>query len=239
MAASGESTYQDQERRFRRAFEVLQRGIGERVFPGAATAITLRGELLALKGMGRFTYEPNSPEVTPATIFDLASVTKVVATTTMAMQLYQRGELDLDATVASLLPAFAGRDPARKQVTVRMLLLHSSGLPPYERLFERASTSEDLLRLAISLPVAEPGLNIEYSDIGFMVLGELLQRVTEEKLDAFCQREIFGPLGMSSTGFRPPLGLKDAIPPTENDTAFRKRIVQGEVHDENAWVMGG
>jgi CubicO group peptidase (beta-lactamase class C family) len=240
MPAFGESAFQDQDKRFRRGFELLRRGVLERVFPGAAVAVSMNGELLALKAVGRFTYEATSPAVVPETMFDLASVSKVVATTAMAMLLYERGELDLDAPVASVLPGFAVRVPERKQVTVRMLLQHSSGLPSYERLFERASNREQLVHMAMTLPLAsEPGMYIDYSDIGFIVLGEMLERVCGESLDAFCRREVFGPLGMSSTCFCPPANLKSSIPPTENDTTFRHRVVQGEVHDENAWVMGG
>jgi CubicO group peptidase (beta-lactamase class C family) len=240
MPAFGESASQEQDKRLRRAFRILERGVLERVFPGAAAAIALGGEVVGLKAVGRFTYEVSSSPVTPETIFDLASVTKVVATTTMAMLLYERGELDLDVPVASLLPGFAARTPERKQITARMLLLHCSGLPAYERLFEQASTREDLVRLAMDLPLAaEPGTSIEYSDIGFIVLGELLERIAGEPLDVFCRREIFGPLGMSRTCFRPPPEIRSSIPPTENDTSFRHRVVQGEVHDENAWVMGG
>jgi CubicO group peptidase (beta-lactamase class C family) len=240
MPAFAEGASQEQDKRFRRAFEVLRRGVLERVFPGAAVAISFQGELLAQKAVGQFTYDAGSPAVTPETIFDLASVTKVVATTAMAMLLYERGELDLDAPVATLLPAFAGRVTERKEISSRMLLLHSSGLPAYERLFERTSNREELLQMAMNLPLeVEPGLYIEYSDIGFIVLGELLQKIAGESLDAFCRREVFGRLGMSRTCFCPPTEIKRSIPPTENDTSFRHRVIQGEVHDENAWVLGG
>jgi len=235
-----QADYGVQDERFARAFAVLQQAISERAFPGCALSILHRGKLVALKGLGRFTYEPDSPSVKADTIFDLASVSKVVATTPTAMLLYERGQLDLDAPVASLLPEFAGDDPRRDEVTVRMLLAHSSGLPAYERLFERARTRDELLRAALTMPLtAPPGTRAEYSDIGFIVLGELLARLADEPLDRFCQREVFGRLGMARTGYCPPAAWRPLIPPTVDDRAFRHRVLQGEVHDENASVMGG
>jgi CubicO group peptidase (beta-lactamase class C family) len=125
-------------------------------------------------------------------------------------------------------------------VTVRMLLAHSSGLPAYVRLFEKHRTRDEMLRAAFVTPLeADPGTHAEYSDIGFIVLGELLSRVAGEAIDTFCQREVFGPLGMSHTGFLPPADWKPLIPPTVDDRETRGRIIQGEVHDENAWAMGG
>jgi CubicO group peptidase (beta-lactamase class C family) len=158
----------------------------------------------------------------------------------MAMLLYQRGQLDLEMPVATIVPEFGGADPRRDQVTLRMLLAHSSGLPGYEPLFQRASTPEQVLAAACATPLdAEPGTRAEYSDIGFIVLGEALARLAREPLDTSCQREIFGPLGMARTCFRPPLAWKHQIPPTEDDRTYRHRVVQGEVHDENASAMGG
>ncbi|MGE5204104.1 MAG: serine hydrolase domain-containing protein [Chlamydiota bacterium] len=235
-----QADYGGQDERFARAFGILQEAISEHVFPGCAISVLHRGRLVALKGLGHFTYEPSSPVVEAETIFDLASVSKIVATTPMAMLLYERGQLDLEAPVTSLLPEFAGDDPRRDEVTVQMLLAHSSGLPAYERLFERAQTREELIRGALSMPLAaDPGTRAEYSDIGFIILGELLVRLADEPLDRFCQREIFGPLGMARTCFCPPAAWRPQIPPTVDDRAFRHRVVQGEVHDENASVMGG
>ena len=132
--------YEQQESVFAAALGVLRDGIDQRVFPAAAAAVTYRGSLVLLKALGRFTYEPNSMEVTPETIFDLSSVTKVIATTSMAMILYERGLLDLEMPLASVVPEFRGDDPRREEVTFRMLLGHSSGLPAYEKLFLRAKT---------------------------------------------------------------------------------------------------
>jgi len=179
------------------------------------------------------------------TVFDLASLTKAVATTSMAMILFERGILDLETPVAQLLPDFVTLNPpdqkaTREAVTVRMLLAHSSGLPAYEKLFEFAQNRKELLHAALTTPLtAGPGTRAEYSDIGFILLGEILERLAAEPLDQFVQREIIANLGLTRTCFVPPLQIRSEIPPTENDQTFRKRIIQGEVNDENASVMGG
>jgi CubicO group peptidase (beta-lactamase class C family) len=121
-----------------------------------------------------------------------------------------------------------------------MLLAHASGLPAYEKVFLRAQTKDDLLHAALTTPLtANPGVRAEYSDIGFIILGVVLERIADEPLDLFCQREIFGPLGMAHTAFNPPSAWRPSIPPTANDQSFRNRIIQGEVQDENTSVLGG
>jgi CubicO group peptidase (beta-lactamase class C family) len=121
-----------------------------------------------------------------------------------------------------------------------MLLAHSSGLPAYEKLFLRATNREDLLEAAFATQLAaDPGTRAEYSDIGFIILGVALGRLADETLDGFCQREIFGPLGMTHTTFNPAAALKNSIPPTADDRTFRHRVIQGEVQDENASILGG
>jgi serine-type D-Ala-D-Ala carboxypeptidase len=232
--------YGDQHRAFANAFRILEEAVAQKAFPGASIAVTREGKLVALKAFGRFTYESTSAQVTVDSVFDLASVTKVVATTSMATILYERGLLDLEASLTGVLPEFMGQDGRRREITFRMLLAHSSGLPAYERLFQRASTREELLLEALSVPLKhDPGTHAEYSDIGFILLGLALERMAEEPLDRFCQREIFGPLGLLHTAFNPPAAWKEHILPTAEDTTFRKRIIQGEVQDENASVLGG
>jgi serine-type D-Ala-D-Ala carboxypeptidase len=229
-----------QDDRFRAAFAILESAIAARAFPGCSLAVTLGGELVAHKSLGRFTYDQGSREVTVKSIFDLASLTKVVATTAMAMILYERGLLDLEAPVTAIVPEFAGDDPRRREVTLRMLLTHSSGLPAYEKLFLRAKTRDYLLQAAFTTPLtAAPGERAEYSDIGFIILGIILERLADETVDIFCQREVFGPLGMSHTTFNPGPALKESIPPTADDHSVRQRVIQGEVQDENASVLGG
>ncbi len=211
-----------QDERFSKGLGILAQAIAARAFPGCSVAISFRGDLVAHKAMGRFTYDSSSPEVTGSSIFDIASVTKVVATTAMAMILYERGVLDLDAPLTAIVPEFASEfvsDAAhRGQVTLRRLLAHSSGLPAYEKLFLRAKTREELLRAAFATElVAMPGTHAEYSDIGFIILGVALERLADEPLDAFCQREIFGPLAMAHTTFNPAKALRESIPPTADD----------------------
>ncbi len=234
------SAYDQQAAIFPQAFALMQKAISERAFPAASIAVTHQGKLVALKTLGCFTYEQESSPATTASVFDLASVTKAVATTCMAMILYERGQLDLEMPVAGIVPEFAGSDARRLQVTVRMLLAHSSGLPAYEKLFLKAKTRDELLAAVFAIPLTlEPGTGAEYSDIGFIVLGLALERIADETLDRFCQREIFGPLGMAHTAYNPPPRWKGSIPPTADDRSFRQCIIQGEVQDENASVLSG
>jgi CubicO group peptidase (beta-lactamase class C family) len=262
--------FDDQDRVFAQAFTILQQAI-DQAFPGASLSVTHQGTLVALKAVGSFTYDknpggdfdlksttpkPGAPflasfarsgdfdsEVTPTTLFDLASLTKVVATTTMAMLLYERGLLDLEAPAAAIVPEFTTdnkRDPRRREATLRMLLAHSSGLPAHEKFFLKAHTRDELLQAAITTPLAaDPATRAQYSDIGFIILGVALERLADESLDRFCQREIFSPLAMTNTTFNPPPDVRGKIPPTQDDQTFRKRIIQGEVQDENASVLGG
>jgi serine-type D-Ala-D-Ala carboxypeptidase len=229
---------------FERAIQVLERGIAEHAFPGAVFAITVRGEILATDSLGRLTYDQHSPEVRPETVFDLASLTKVLATTAMAMKLYEAQRLTLDQKIAEIVPEFLAGGPGanvrRSQITLRMLLAHSSGLPAYVRLFEGAASREELLSAAYCVPLeADPDTRAEYSDIGFIILGEALSRISGQALNVFCKREIFEPLGMEYTTYLPPKEWREEIPPTLDDKDFRRRVIQGEVHDENASVMGG
>jgi serine-type D-Ala-D-Ala carboxypeptidase len=218
----------------------LQEAINAHVFPAASVSVTFRGKTVALKGFGRFTYDPDSPQVTAETIFDLASVSKVVATTGMAMILYERGLLDLDMPVIGAVPEFARKDSRKTDITFRMLLAHSSGMPAYEKLFLKAKSRDDLLAAVFGVTLtADPGTRAEYSDIGFIILGVALERIADQSLDQFCKREIFGRLGMARTVFNPPPGWRASVVPTADDRTFRKRVIQGEVQDENASVLGG
>jgi serine-type D-Ala-D-Ala carboxypeptidase len=228
--------------RFPSACRVLEDAIQARAFPGCAFGVLADGQ--GFQGaLGRFTYEPESPAVHPETVFDVASLTKVVATTAVAMLLYQRGQLDLDTPLGDLLPGFViGREPgdASRRVTLRHLLAHNSGLPGYAGFFRSAATPYSLFRACLELRLeAEPGARAEYSDPGFILLGQALEVPAGEHLPGWVRREVFAPLGLSAIGFCPVQELRAAIPPTEEDRAFRHRRIQGEVQDENAWVLKG
>ena len=233
----------DGRRRFPAAYRVLEEAIAERAFPGCAFGVMAKGEVLLGDALGRFTYEDGAPAVMPETVFDIASVTKVAATTAAAMLLCQRGKLDLDLALGELLPGFVvgrQRGDRAREVTLRHLLAHNSGLPGYVELFRKAGTPSELFRACLELPIeAEPGTRMEYSDPGFILLGKALEIVMREDLAAWTRRQIFDPLEMRSTGFVPAAWKRSAIPPTEEDTTFRMRRIQGEVQDENAWVLKG
>lgn len=229
--------------RFAVALHILEEAIAARAFPGCAFGVLVDGEVVLEGALGRFTYEETAPAVAAETVYDVASLTKVVATTAAAMLLVQRGQLDLDTPLSALLPGFvAGReaeDPARR-VALRHLLAHNSGLPGYIEFFRTASTPAALFDACLEVPLqAEPGTRAEYSDPGFILLGKALEILTGTDLASWTHREIFQPLGMTATGFCPSPVKGPTIPPTEEDVTFRHRRIQGEVQDENAGVLGG
>ncbi len=206
-------------------------------FPGGVLAVGYQGTLIHLHPFGRLTYDADASQVTEDTLYDLASLTKVVATTTMAMILVDEGRLDLDRPVQDFLPGFQG--PGKEAVTVRHLLSHSSGLdamaPLYKELRGREAFVERIQAMDLVYPT---GSRSTYSDPGVILLGEILERVAGRPLEAFVRERVFAPLGMRETLFKPPIELQPRIAPTEFDP-WRRRLVHGEVHDENAFAMGG
>ena len=229
--------------RFARVYQVLGDAINDHAFPGCAFGVLAGGEVVFKDALGRFTYEDDSPRVEPHTVFDVASITKVVSTTAVAMLLYQRGMLDLDTPLGELLPGFVvGRESARlaRQVTLRHLLAHNSGLSGYVEFYRTVSTPAELYRACLELPIeATPGERSEYSDPGFILLGKALEVLIRVDLAAWARKEVFEPLGLAATHFNPASEQRPLIPPTEIDNRFRHRRIQGEVQDENAAVLHG
>lgn len=233
------ATTAGQDARFARAFAEVDRFVAEHAFPGAVLAVGRHGRLVALKAFGRIDSALGAPPMPANAIFDLASLTKVVGTTTAAAMLYDRKRLDLDASVIRYLPEFAGT-PGHERITVRHLLTHSSGLKAVDPLWWHATDRAGILRQIHALPAADPpGTAYRYQDVNLILMGEIVERIARRPLDRFLAAELFGPLGMTDTGFRPPRAKLSRIAPTEQDDRLRHMLVRGVVHDENAYLMGG
>ncbi len=228
----------DTTRIFARVDALVERFIKRGAFPGAAVAIGQYDQVHKLTGYGTYTYESDRP-VTPRSVFDLASLTKVIATTTAAMQLYEQDRLDLDSTVQSYLPSFD--NPEKADITVRQLLTHTAGFTPFRTFYaEGVRTRQAVVDSIFAIPLdSAPSQQYRYSDFSMIVLVLVLEAITGQEFSAYAREHIFEPLGMAATGFRS-TGVSDpAVVPTERDDYFRHRLVQGEVHDENAWLLGG
>ena len=217
---------------------VMQQGLAERGYPGAAVVIGRRGGVVWERGYGRVSWAPDADPVHPdTTLYDLASLTKVVATTAATMVLWDQGRIALDAPVQRYLPAFTGG--GRERVTIRDLLTHRSGLPAGRDLWRLARTPAAARREVLRTPLgAPPGSRTEYSDFGAVVLGYVVEAVSGQPLDRFLRGHVYTPLGMRHTGFRPEPALRARAAPTELNPP-RGYPLRGEVHDENAWALGG
>jgi len=223
------------------AWGLLCRAADEHAFPGGVLAVGHNGRLIVFP-CGRMSYGGKSAAVSKDTIYDVASLTKPVVTTTAVMHLAEAGVLDVDSPVSRYLPewAEAGQPDWRGKATVGDLLRHSAGLPAHREYYREASGYQAVIHRALAEPLdSEPGSRIVYSDLDFMLLGEIVRRLTGEELDGFARANIFEPLGMNHSRFRPAGKMRRLIAPTENDTTWRKRQVWGQVDDANAHAMGG
>jgi beta-glucosidase-like glycosyl hydrolase/CubicO group peptidase (beta-lactamase class C family) len=220
------------------AYLVLENAIADSVFPGAQVAIVRNDTLIASRGFGRQTYNPESPEVTIETIYDIASVTKVVATTVVAMQLFEQNKIKLDIPVKSYLPQFHGG--MKDSVTMRHLLTHSSGLHWWVDLWNKAKTNEEALIYIYQLPLDyAPGDSMIYSDLGIIMVGEIMETVTGKSIDELASEMIYKPMGMTNTMYNPQKNLLPRIAPTEFGGSMNRGQIHGEVHDENTFFLGG
>ena len=229
------------------AFTVIENAVADKAFPGATLAVGYRGRV-AIHAFGNLSYEGNAPAVDVRTMYDIASLTKVVVTTTLAAKLVEGDfpvPLDLDAKVERYLPEWVasanGQDLEwRHKVTVRHLLTHTAGLPPFKEYWRTSkSKQETVSRIFAEALDYEPGTKEVYSDLGIILMAEIIERLTGRALDDLSRAQIFSPLGMKDTMYRPAKNLWPGIAPTEFDRNLRHRLVQGEVHDENAFTMGG
>lgn len=215
---------------------LMQEAIAERVTPGAALVVGRYGRIAFARGYGRTDWAATSPEVTDSTLYDLASLTKVIATTTAAMILEDEGRLDLDRPVRDYLPAFGAAD--KRAITVRQLLVHRSGMTTSMLHAEARGRDEYLSRISAHPLSWEPDSHTQYSDWNMITLQFVIERITGQSVDAFLGARVFGPLGMRDTGYTPDPSLLPRIAPTETQD-WRGGQVHGVVHDENAWAIGG
>ncbi|MCI0587233.1 MAG: serine hydrolase [Planctomycetes bacterium] len=218
-------------------FAAVEKGVGEKAFPGAVCIVGVGDALHGPRAFGRLSYDEGAAAADPETIYDLASLTKVVAATSAAMVLFEEGKFRLERAVREVIPAFAGG--GRDRVTLRHLLAHSAGLAAYGPLWKTCQGKEAYLAAICAERLKyEPGTKEVYSDYGAILLGAAIERIAGEGLDAFCERRVFGRLGMRSTRFLPPPEWRARIAPTEVDPARGGALV-GRVHDENADAIGG
>jgi len=217
---------------------VVGRGITAGGYPGAAVVVGRKGAVVWQRSFGRLSWEATSAHVeADRTIYDLASLSKVIGTTTALMVLYDEGRVSLDAPVVRYLSAFSGG--WKDSVTVRQLLEHRSGLPAGRDLWRIAHTPDEARAAVLQTAlVCRPGDCYIYSDLGADVLGMIVESITGESLDRFLDERVFQPLGMNDTFYRPSETVKDRVAPTEVNPP-RGYPLQGEVHDENAYALGG
>ncbi|HEX8243462.1 MAG TPA: serine hydrolase [Longimicrobium sp.] len=215
---------------------VATAAIADRAASGIAIAVGRWGRLVHLRGYGAIDWAPGSPPVTDSTLFDMASVTKVVATTTAAAMLEEDGRLDLDQRVSWYLLGLA--DTAKQRITIRQILTHRGGFEAFAPLYRQYRGREQYLQQISARPLRyAPGTQTIYSDWDLVLMGLVIERVSGQPLDQFAAARIFAPLGMRDTRFRPDPSLRPRIAMTEVDSA--RGHIWGEVHDPNAWALGG
>ena len=226
---------------FSSSWKIIDDAINSKLFPGAQILVIKDSEILAEKSFGYQTFESNSTEIDANTIYDIASLTKVVATSPIIMKLIKKKYLHVDHEIYQFYPDFRG--DWKDRVTIKHLLTHSSGLKPYEEYFKNKNikNSDDIIRNIVSEQnlLFEPGSEFKYSDLGMILLMDIAEKVTGRTFSELVQSWIFNPINMQNSYFNPPNSIVDIIPPTEIDNLYRKKIIKGIVHDENAFLMGG
>ncbi|MDQ3019223.1 MAG: serine hydrolase [Bacteroidota bacterium] len=218
--------------------DIVSKGINNNAFPGAQIIIGNDKDIIYSKCYGNFTYDDFSNVVSDESMFDLASLTKVVATTSAIMQLYQKQKINLSDNVSSYIPEFANN--GKEDITILNLLLHNSGLIAFVPFYKTFANREQVLNAIYNVGLDYPtNTKSVYSDLNAILLGLIVEKVSAMNLNEYCKQNIFIPLDMHSTMFIPDEKLKDKIVPTEIDNYWRMRLIQGEVHDETTSILGG
>ncbi len=235
-----ESATAGQDQRFQRVFGIIEDAIKGKGFPGAVVAVGYKNQMVALKAFGHMDYSPDAARVPVNAIWDLASLSKVIGTTSAVALLVQEKMIPLDSPISRYIPEFLPDEPNRDQVTIKRLLAHTGGLKSFDPRLQDAGKKPEILAKTFTIPLDYyPGAKMIYSDLGAMTLAEMTERVSGQPLDALLRQNVFDALGMRNTMYNPGKDLLPRIPPTEDDKVYRHKIVRGEVHDERAWAMGG
>ncbi len=217
---------------------LINKAIEDEAFPGAIVLIWKDDKTIYEKAFGNYTYDKSSPKVKTNTLYDLASLTKVVATTTAAMICYDRNLFLLDDKVTKYISEFGVN--GKENITIKNLLLHNSGLPAWKKFYGRNFKYDDVINEIYSSELEyKTGEKTVYSDLGIITLGKIIEKVSGKTLDVFCKDEIFIPLKMESTLYNPDDSLKKVCAPTEVDNYWRMKTLQGEVHDETSAMLNG
>lgn len=219
---------------------IMNEAVFDSTFPGGVVAVVKDGVVAYEQGFGYETYEKLEP-IRNNAIYDLASLTKVTATTPAIMELVDEGEISLDDKVSEYISEFGNGD--KTKITIRNLLLHNSGLPAFRLYINKLKKEAKIMKAIKTEPlIYEPGTQYEYSDLGFILLGEIIEKVSGMPLDKYLRKTFYYPLGMNSTFFNPQNfnnWITDRIPPTEIDTTYRMKTMRAEVHDERAYFLNG
>ncbi len=217
--------------------KLVEDAIHQRYFPGCATAVAQKGKIILSRGYGRFDYSDEAKTVQPDTNFGLASLTKVLAATPAVMKLLESGDIRLEERLASFYPQLGRK--AKANITIADLLAHQSGFPAWKPFYKDARTADDMIEAVLATPLAyKTGTKAIYSDLGFILLFDIVEKITGVPFDSFCRDQLYRPMGLKSLHFNPGADQKYAIPPLGTDD-LRKEIIRAEVNDTNCHAMGG
>ncbi len=223
---------------FTKVDSLMNNAVANSVFPGAVLLIGQRGKVIYEKSFGHFTYSQKSKKMTTSAIFDLASISKVVGTTTAAMMLVDAGKLDLDDKVIKYLPKF--NNHRKGVITIRNLLMHNAGFVPWKPFYKKYKTAAQVINDIMNTDLEyKPGTETKYSDLSMITLQQVIQKISGKSLDKFLNQKLFKRLGMKRTMYNPPAKYRRDCVPTEKDNYWRMMTMKGKVHDETAYLLNG
>ncbi|HET53605.1 MAG TPA: beta-N-acetylglucosaminidase [Ignavibacteria bacterium] len=217
---------------------LVKSALVEKIFPGASLIVGHRNRIVYHQNFGKGTYEKDAKPIDDNSIFDIASLTKVVATTSAVMLLFDQNKIHLDDKVVKFLPGFGNN--SKKEITIKNLLLHNSGLPAWEPFYKKYNTPDEVINAIMKMELEfSPGEKYLYSDIGMIVLQKVIEKITNKSIDKYLEENLFDQLEMKNTFFNPSPKVWYNCVPTEKDDYWRMQLLKGKVHDETAYFLGG